>query len=516
MLNRAESLAAAGLTEATAAPGLYSGDDEPSLPWGRTTPGSHGAVPTFSHAAVGTAEGPPAPPDWHSQLSPSFGETIVDIYVTAGLHGDYPNASCDHNDKSACGLWWIQMILPSNVVLIVQQLQTTDPDPASGCPNGRYHLQAAANPGGTKYAWQRNCKTGTYDANGDEIDTSQIRTSMAPSQVGPAIEDIVYQTNGLAQFPNWYDADTILFNQGSMAGQTQWVISNVATAPAATAAFGPNGAAHNQRSYEDGFTHSAPTYPGAVGTPRVVSFGGRIDANPNLSERIPQVTDINGDFRETFWLPAEWRDPALGSPECHHPAWNPWGNRILCTRYQDPESWPGFLADMMTSHSYELRRLYTFQKSNVVVGWVLTGEDSFGTRGALVEPLTDAEFNKIPGFGSNLFPPRADLTDVSAGCTTYVWKFGEWCASERFLVATISCSGTTLDAGGLPTTLHSRVVLIDTENSGPADGYTDLTTMIEREVNPLAALGRYSGFFGSCGWSQTVLGAASEGAGRFA
>lgn len=509
VLGREESLAAAGLTAATAPADLYAGEADSSGLWRPVASATHGGVPSFSEASADPADGPPVPAAGAPGILDYGAEVTVDIYVTVGLHGAWPNPSCDHNDKSNCGLWWIQMLLPSKTVLNVAQLQTTDPD--GECPNGRSHVQAAASPDATRYAWHRGCKTGPYNANGDEVETNEIRVSLAPSEVGPPHEDIAYHTQRLTQFPNWYDEDTITFSMGAgvNTGQTLWAVTNPTSAPTVSAQTGPDAAVHTNFGYEDGFAHHPSKLGGAKQVPRIVTFGGLLDANPSRSQRIPQVTDIDGGNRETFRVPEAWRPNPNLDPECHHPAWNPFGTRNLCTRYQDSETWSGYLADLSTPWLYELRRLFAFQKGTLLNQWRLTGADSFGTVGALVEPLTDAEFNNIPGFGSNLFPPRKNTAHDSPGCTTYVWKFAEWCASERFLVATVYCTGTTLGDDGYPTALHSRVVLIDTENSGSAAGYTDLTTIIEMQFGP-PQVGQYSGFFASCGSSQTILGAMSS------
>lgn len=187
----------------------------------------------------------------------------------------------------------------------------------------------------------------------------------------------------------------------------------------------------------------------------------------------------------------------LSSVDGIHPAWSPSGEKILCTRYQDAE-------EVIANHlvvppigtvTYGLRRLFVFEWDGS--GWVPSGADAEGVAGALVEVLVDAAFDRISvdssGVALGLFPPRADDDPSGAGCATYVWKFAEWCASERFVVSTVYCTDNA-QAGDVA--LHSRVVLIDTLTSGAADGYTDLISVIEDATG--VSRGTYSGAFAAC------------------
>ena len=193
---------------------------------------------------------------------------------------------------------------------------------------------------------------------------------------------------------------------------------------------------------------------------------------------------------------------AYPPPECHHPAWSPDGTRILCTRYQAAEHIIGDTQTVGVTVNYDVRRLYQFEWDGT--RWVRYRGTTFlaPAPGAMVEALTGSEFNLITrdtgGTTLGLFPPRTDDGKLAEGCGAYVWKFAEWCASSRYLVATVYCTDNSSSEEGIP--LNSRVVLIDTENTGSHLGYTDLVTIIEYwlDAGGTTYLGTYSGVFSTC------------------
>lgn len=434
-------------------------------------------------------------------------DRIVDIYISAGPHGDPLAAngspSCDPNDATTCALWRIQMRLVSKEVVSVEQLQGTGADSledAGLCPGGHSNLQPAASPDGTRYAWQRTC-LGPWPL---PPLSSTILETAAPPTYGPGGPATTVTTSAkLLMYPNWYNSAVITWSVGSGANHPHTLFWGYAWGKSwgsTSGGIGADGTSHLDMSYSDPHSHSAPTYLGATGAPRVATFGGLVADN----QRTPRVTSLGGGDEEPFDVPADWGGPGQDVPECHHPAWNPRGDRILCTRYQHAEDDLEGFTDDGAATEYGLRRLYLFE-SNGEGHWIPSDDVLPGEAGALVQRLTDKEFNSIPGKGTNLFPPRYDTSTHSGGCRTYVWKFAEWCQSDRFLVATVFCS-SGMDWDTSMTALHSRVVLIDTrDTSTAAAGYTDLTSIIE-DTLPWAGVGSvrgtYSAYFGSCGKSS--------------
>lgn len=472
-------------------------------------PATRGPMPAAFGAAgargagVGnlSASGPPWP-----QLPPRVGdsfsegalEILVDIYVSAGIHSAAPGRSCDHNDKSTCSLWRIQMSLPSKVVLRVEQVQSPSDDTGGGCPGGRSHVQPAVRRDGARYAWQRNC----LDTNGDSLSSAIVETGLPIPFVPDPTINIVDETTVFddhIMYPNWYSDDILLMSASTTRQVVYWVYDWTG-ARVKTTGYGMAGPAHADKDYSDPHSHPSPTYSGAPGSPRVVTFGG----DRAVGEHTPRVTDILGGSEEPFLLPGTWPSQPNELAECHHPAWSPEGDRILCTRYQHAEEYKGGFDATPASTTYGLRRLFQFE-SDGAGSWVPSGSLG-GEPGALVEPLTGTEFDSIPEPGSGLFPPRENGDIKSGGCRTYVWKFAEWCVRERFLVATVYCT-TGVDWDTSEEAIHSRVVLIDTNDTSTAAAYTDLTSILEDYLNSIWNVfprGFLSGFFGSCGPSPDL------------
>lgn len=435
-------------------------------------------------------------------------DDVVDIYLSAGPHDADGGGSCDRGDYTRCGLWRVRMGLGSKVVYDVKQVARTTA--SAECSGGRYHVEPAVAPGDDRYAWQHHCvDIMTKDA------AASIRqaapTGSLKREEGRAANLVPTTAAGTStpNFPNWYSDHQILYstNNADMMGTMWWSRSWNSGTFAEGGGLGPAGVRRQDTGFNDPDTHPAPAYMAAP-APRVVTFGGpevTLGNGNTYVEHVPRVTDHKGDFKEVFSLPQGWRtnDNDERKPECHHPAWNIEGTRILCTRYQDPEPFTGAVGDPDEGLDYEARRLYQFEFEAASGTWIPAEGDSAGEVGALIERLTAEEFNKISvdatGASLNLFPPRTSDSPSTDECGGYVWKFAEWCGSDRYVIATVYCvsSQSVQDQDADPTPLQSRVVLIDLENSATAAGYTDLISVIESWILAVAP-GEYSGVFGTC------------------
>lgn len=432
--------------------------------------------------SVADPAGPPLPP--------SVVE-VVDIYLSAGPHDD-GDRSCQPNNYTGCSLWRIRLDLATKSALSVEELQSRDGSPV--CMDGTTHLQPAVSPDGKRYAWQRTC----FGAFGGGSSVRIVSQSIAREGLDPPVT--VAMTEALPMYPNWFDDHTVIFTHGSPSNLSSVV--DWATAAVATTELGPNGLRGIHYSWNDAYTSATPADSTVPGRPRIVTFGGFLGAAGEF--HLPQVADLHGHDVTHFDIPqADWQPPlSPDPPECHHPAWNPDGTRILCTRYQGPEHVEGDTQTTDETVTYDLRRLYQFEWDGTE--WVRYGGTSFvvPAAGAMVEALTGSEFNLISrdtsGAALNVFLPRFNKDADAEGCGAYVWKFAEWCASSRYVVATVYCTDNTSSEQGKP--LHSRVVLIDTENTGSHLGYTDLVTIIEYWLDGggTALLGTYSGVFSTC------------------
>lgn len=168
--------------------------------------------------------------------------------------------------------------------------------------------------------------------------------------------------------------------------------------------------------------------------------------------------------------------------------------QILCTRYQLPEAILGGDSDQ------DARRLW-------VLSWNGTAWDDARP---LVGMLTREGFNQSSRDAfqvdeTGAFPVRAPLLPWRRQCRDYVWKFGEWCGWDRFVVVTMYC---TDDSQAPDTnlvdiaTLASRVMLLDlwaddADGTGNPDAYTDLVSVLEWIHG--AEPGSWAGWFATCG-----------------
>ena len=137
---------------------------------------------------------------------------------------------------------------------------------------------------------------------------------------------------------------------------------------------------------------------------------------------------------------------------CHHPAWNRWGDRIICTRHYKAET------RLSGDTEYNLRMLYEFLPSTLG-NWT-------SPSGHLFSPLSP----------NDLHERWPDIYPTSSKKLIYTYKFAEWCGSDDFVVATLFVSRED------QTILCSRVLLIRiAENGVTLDDpeYHDLTSRVE-------------------------------------
>lgn len=450
--------------------------------WGRMP--SEGELRRRAEIPAGTKEplaltamlGSSAPDIWDDGAS-----TGVDIYMSAGPRGTNYGAAdfrtCGHLNTATCSLHRIRMNLLTGRVV---EWTLVSPavgggfscvDEGNGLPGYYGTTEPALSPEGRLVATRR-----CHRADASAISAS-IQVWDNDGTAGPS----VYWGGGTQtpQYGNWLTDDVVLYNRHGSSGSSVWAVGSW---PDFIDPLGPmlGPAASDSDSFQDpNVSHNAVD---AVGTePRIVTFGGV------GGELIPRVVGMLGEREHAFDLPQH-----LGGADftqCHHPAWRPDGEQILCTRIQEAEVIDG----------YDVSRLY---------GFTYDGASLWNDPSALVEFLSPEDFNSMfpwpTAAPKGLFPPRDDSA-LAGTCAGYVWKYAEWCGSERFLIATVFC--TDADPFGLPfQALASRVVLIDLHaDTATTAAYTDLTAIIERLEH--AEPGSYDGAFATCGAAATRKGA---------
>lgn len=409
---------------------------------------------------------------------PALLPVLVDIFLSAGPHSKGPPyQSCNNTDVSQCSLWRVRMYLGETTPVKVQKIATGGPDPLCPAAGGLGHIEPAVSPDGTQLAWTADCIAANSKASSGLLRTKTLgdrTTSVA--YLGTAGTDAP-----VPQYPTWVAEDQLYFNVADDAGQSAMMV--LGTPPGGTVypVFGPKSTVRRtDTNFQDLEAKRAPGYPGSSGVPMLVGFGGAVGADPE--ELVPRMVDPLAFTEDVFVLPEDWKVRRGTVPQCHHPAWNPGGTKVLCTRYQDPDT---LTADEI---DYDLRKLYSFTRDSG--RWENPEE--------LVETLTPDQFNGISRHGGaslDLFKPRT--TKSGDGCGAYVWKFAQWCGDSRYLVATVACTDN-LSTEDPKEILNSRVFLIDITHGAPSPhNYIDLVTFIELSLGP-GHLGTYNGIFSTC------------------
>lgn len=468
--------------------GAYQGSFTDMLPMLRTAAWT---LPGMSQDSVRASEGrsawrqasgsrAPAPRVPHAPPIPDVSVTrTVDVFLSAGPSEGYSTdsyRSCAPGQTGNCSLWRVRIRLPERTVTTVELVAA-----ASQAHAGTYdvaQIQPAVSPDGSHLSFVSVVQ--------DSENRPQLSVLWSLNLSTGAARQVVAGegAGGRPQYPVWYSDMVLAYNTTAGYESTMWYgFSWWVFAWAPLGSTGPAGVDSQEAVYEDAHAHRSPRYRGdGDETPRVVTFGGA--AAGDHSERTPRVSTLTGASEEVFGLPEDW---AVSAPEreCHHPAWRPDGQKILCTRYQEPEY------DESVVPRGEIRRIYEF-------GWQ---DGAWSAPRALVEMLDRDEFATIPTnsgvetLGESPFPSGADGT--TPRCQNYVWKFAEWCAESRYLLATIFCTDADSKAHDV---LNSRVVLIDLGAANdPADeaaDYFDLVTAIEKELGEV--IGSWNGIFSTC------------------
>lgn len=441
---------------------------------------------------------------------PSGWDAYVDVYLSAGPH-EAPTAagglgrSCNQVDNRNCSIWRVRVGFSATGTPVSARATLMVPSTADWlCPGGWGFAEPAVSPSGDRLAWVGRCHEersplalGAYAAPaaviGQVIGTYELSTGEAGAADYGWDGDP--DRNRRPQFPNWYDEETLTYDKAggplNASMNTLWWAWRFPDWSMRLALLGPEGLFHTSTAYQDGESHPSPRNTGVGSGPRMVSFGGQFQADPNgilYYELVPRTHGLSGELEQEFQVPDSWEDRSR--PECHHPSWNVSGTEILCTRLQDADIYE------TTGIRYDYRELYRFSWGAVRGAWNTTSTTP------LIDRLVPDEVAKLAAdaFGATKYPLRASNAPFAEGCGAYVWKFAHWCGSDRYLVATVYCTDNSSDAL-VPPNLASRVYLIDTEaDTSLATAYFDLVAPIEGAAK--AETGSYHAIFSDCAGLQ--------------
>jgi hypothetical protein len=264
-------------------------------------------------------------------------------------------------------------------------------------------------------------------------------------------------------WPAWASDEVLLFNLPSREGgdgnseSTVWASGDDGEFRTPVAIAGPDADIvspdSTDHSYQDVQVHPDPGYRADAG-PRMASFGGE------GSEFVPWVSSLIGLEMEAFDLGSG------GFTQCHHPAWNPDGTRILCTRHESVENpW--------TTRS-GARLLYAF---------TFDGRE-WSNPELLFDPPSPSVLAGL--LGEDVAPATED--------GVYTYKYAEWDPTGRFVLATLLIA---LEGEGEEdaTMVASRVVLIRVEGEF---AIWDITAAIAEAVDGREKVARtWQGVYGT-------------------
>lgn len=391
----------------------------------------------------------------------------VDIYLSAGLHEGYGTDSyhsCNANDDSNCDLYRVRVRLAPGPVRF-GEVERVVVGSDRGTPESVGVVEPAVSPSGRRLAYLR--RWGTHEGRGvsdlEAMDLDGRGVTLVASGTGDA----------RPQFPNWFQEGTLLFHAGAKDAATSYSaqVADEGDLRFGTprALLGPASGTSTGTSFADANTRTATAMSEPFGHLDVTTFGVSTEHGTREQPRVHSLrasSPGSGSVAtQEFDLGVNRRGETIG--ECHHSAWNPGGDTILCTVHDPPERYPSGAAS--TS-----RLLYMYRR--VAGEWRAVSPQPF-------DPLEPEEL-------FSTFPSLYPLADAEPGCERYSYKYAEWCVGDDHLVATVFCENG-LDSKSDPIFV-SRVHLIHV----PSRSYYDLTSEVERFEG--VSEGEYHGIFSTC------------------
>ena len=376
----------------------------------------------------------------------------VDIYFSAGQSDD-EGYSCKMGaggeSNRRCKIYRLTGSLRNMEAASVKMVVDTDEDD-DGRPIGA--IQAAVSPSGDRLAFIQD---------GPSINRLRVM-DLASGRCTGVVEDSSGDTG--PAFPNWYQDEVLLYHAGLPDSDDKRVFATMVEgdpprSSQPVALMGPDSQFSEDRSFQDVNT-------ARDGTSRIVSFGRAAGSG---QPRKPVVHTITGQMAPSQQSPASLRqefdlgprvDVGRKIQECHHPSFNPSGERISCSEQKTVER----------IDNTQFRLIYEYQES-YWNRWAQVGL-AFHRKRHLTDWLP-APFQRWVG-------------DENVILT---YKQSEWCGSDRYMVVTLFADRVNDDKSR--NSLKSLVYLVDRHTQV----MTDLTAIVAREMrmsNPGTINGQYA------------------------
>ena len=424
----------------------------------------------------------------------------LDIYVSVGFQGGLSSgacgsplidglsrvASCDMDANEGCAIVRLRLRWLGPFGLV--GLDVIQPADRYG---GR--VWPAISPDGTKLAYVR--KGGSSSSRQDSrLYVRDLNTfDLVKLATG---HDVAVANAGRPLFPAWFGDNYVLWTasqNGSHADpdESEWALFGAAVwfspigASSKVALMGPDTSYPYANGVSSDFSDPDVRRPGAVtlwdfAKDRVVTHGSDISLEPAQRRPKPQVgpaiaTGTGGNVTtETFRLGDNAERTSSGWEmgagdrivECHHPAFNPSGDRVMCHAHSKEVPF----SDVVGGTPPTAKLSYVYEEGSA--------GDVWGNPVLPFDPGTPSRLEAALGAGM----PASDCGHV------YSFKQAQFCGSDDYVITTIFCRGT--EDGPIN---HSRVVIARRE---PLKIW-DVTALIEDLLGE--AQGTLAAQSGTCG-----------------
>ena len=438
--------------------------------------------PTLTHVPFN-----PGTPRISDPGNPLSDELFATIYLSAG-------EQCSWNEQLGCSIYRVTLKLAEPPVVYSVELVKAADD-----YGGR--VEPAISPDGSKLAYVRRGAP-RADSSGDPIATDSrlyVRdlSSGALTRLSKGNNDMAEAdlTDGLPKWPAWFGDAFVLFStqnrQDSDTSDFKRLMLGAAvlddgvclTTPGKRGLLGP-GTSHPRRAggVPTNFGDPDVREPSTVGLTdffqmRVVTQGQSqegdelVPARPRVSPAVSLRSDVlteEFELGQAFHYKAgNWtsEDSKAKLTECHHGAWSPSGQEIMCHGHKDTTKYPGSLGSVRMLYEYS-------QKSDG--GW--------GNQTLVVDPLDAGSLaSALPAFEGLL-----------NGAGVLSFKYGQYCLKGGWVICTVFAADDEKHV------LESRVVVVRRNRQA----FWDITTLVEEALG--MSLGAMSGYTGSCSTFTTA------------
>ena len=428
----------------------------------------------------------------------------VDIFLSVGKRENYGTTTdpatyrgCHAGNYRNCSLYKVRWNLRGGVPTNIYRLRTADSTDS--------YIQAALSPSEDQLAFVRQVGS-SADASRKTSDHIEVAAT-SPAGIGSPVTRHSTRRRSdpfFPGFPEFYDENVVLFhdeyNNSITSGEGTLYAEDGSGAPPVPL-LGPLSGTETNMQFQD-----AALRPSQFGeqSRALLSHGSHDIATdsaltgagwepdgpyPLMNTLTPSNIAGTPGTRWEYFVPPLRQDATSVTDwitECHHPDWNPKGNRVSCIQHGNPEKIPYLDPPAGLGH----RALYVFERqgSGATASWQ--------SPGLLFKMPSESDLETE--LGADVLPKHA-RDNSTPTCEIYHHKYAQWCKSENYIVATLYCFDMDYNTSA-DYNFTSRVVLIKIDQ--PEVEYWDITRAIRDRFFPGEDAINIEGIFPTCGTSR--------------